>query len=334
MEVTLRLSPRQWRLLADARDRLAPARSLESFVARAIAEEPTPERPVADVSAVQVDADTPRADVVAPGAAAVLELQRGDVVRIEQLSGGQCVDLVAWSLSDARERLSAARTRAIAGASPRRGDALWSGPPYERPLLALIADSAPGHDLLFPACSAREYAAAGCLPDPSCVGVQAAAAAAFGLEPSDLPDPLNLWLRAELAADGSLGWCSTATSPGDHVELLAFARLLVIINPCVDDVFGCSGLEPRPILVTRRRGDAAEAAAWLSGTPTSPASEINGTARPLERVGRLRAAPPSSWHELVVALPESPVPPSAAAARAAAVRFSLAVLAGSPGATQ
>ncbi|MDX6578556.1 MAG: hypothetical protein QOJ47_105, partial [Gaiellales bacterium] len=41
MEVTLRLSPRQWRLLADARDRLAPARSLESFVARALAEEPT-----------------------------------------------------------------------------------------------------------------------------------------------------------------------------------------------------------------------------------------------------------------------------------------------------
>jgi uncharacterized protein YcgI (DUF1989 family) len=334
MEVTLRLSPRQWRLLTDARDRLAPARSLESFVARAIAEDPAPEPPVVVAPAPQIGADTARAGFVAPGAAAVLELQRGDVVRVEQLSGGQCVDLVAWSLSDARERLSAARTRAIAGTSPGRGDVLWSGPPYERPLLALIADSAPGHDLLFPACSAREYAAAGCLPDPSCVGVQAAVAAAFGLEPSDLPDPLNLWLRAELAADGSLGWRSTATIPGDHVELLALAPLLVISNPCVDDVFGCSGLEPRPILVTRRRGDAAEAAAWLSGTPTSPASEINGAARPLERVGPLPAAPPSGWHELVVALPESPAPPSAAAARAAAVRFSLAVLADSPGSTR
>jgi uncharacterized protein YcgI (DUF1989 family) len=334
MEVTLRLSPRQWRLLSDARDRRAPARSLESFVARAIAEEPTTEPPVAVAPPAQIGPETPRAGSVAPGAAAVLELQRGDIVRVEQLSGGQCVDLVAWSRSDARERLSAARTRVIAGASPGLGDALWSGPPYERPLLALIADSAPGHDLLFPACSAREYAAVGCLPEPSCVGVQAAAAAAFGLEPADLPDPLNLWLRAELAADGSLGWRSTATSPGDHVELLALAPLLVIVNPCVDDVFGCSGLEPRPVAVTWRQGDSAEAAAWLAGTPPLPASEISGVARPLERVGQPRPAAPSSWRELVVAVPESPVPPSAAAARAAAVRFSLAVLADSAGSTR
>jgi hypothetical protein len=201
-------------------------------------------------------------------------------------------------------------------------------------LLALIADSAPGHDLLFPACSAREYAAVGCTPEPSCVGVQAAAAGAWGLDCSDLPDPLNLWLRADLAVDGALGWRSTATSPGDHVELLAFARLLVIINPCVDDVFGCSGLEPRPIAVTSRRADAAEAAAWLSGPPTAPASGITGPARPLERTGVLPRAAPSGWHELVVALPQSAALPSASAARAAAVRFSLAILAGSPGSTR
>jgi hypothetical protein len=197
-------------------------------------------------------------------------------------------------------------------------------------LLALIADSAPGHDLLFPSCSAREYAAAGCAPEPSCVGVQAAAAAAWGLETSDLPDPLNLWLRAELAADGSLGWQSTATRAGDHVELLALAPLLVIVNPCVDDVFGCSGLEPRPIAVTSRPGDAAEVVSW---PPTSPASVVDGAPRPLTRVGEARPAAPSSWRELVVAVPESSTPPSAGAARAAAVRFSLAVLADASGST-
>ena len=47
MEVTLRLTPRQWRLLADARDRLAPALSLDSFVARAVAEQGVPELPFA-----------------------------------------------------------------------------------------------------------------------------------------------------------------------------------------------------------------------------------------------------------------------------------------------
>jgi uncharacterized protein YcgI (DUF1989 family) len=104
-------------------------------------------------------------------------------VRIEQIAGGQCVDVVAWSLEDGRERLSAARTRALAGCAPSLGDRLWSGPPYERPLLRVVADSAPGHDLLFPACSALEYAAAGCDPEPSCAAVQQAAAARYGVPP-------------------------------------------------------------------------------------------------------------------------------------------------------
>jgi uncharacterized protein YcgI (DUF1989 family) len=329
MELTLRLTARQWRLLADARDRLAPALSLDSFIARAVAEQGVSEPPLTSVSRDWAGPVTPGSGFVAPGSAAALELQRGDVVRIEQLVGGQCVDLVAWSLTDARERISAAGTRAIAGISPGVGDALWSGPPYERPLLALIADSAPGHDLLFPACSAREYAAAGCAPEPSCVGVQALSATAWGLEMAELPDPLNLWLRSGVAAGGSLRWWSTPTVAGDHVELLALAPVLVIANPCVDDVFGCSALEPRPISVTSRRADSAEAGSWLTTPPAAPSSEVTGTARPLERGREAPAALTSSWRELVVDLPEQPRA-DAAAARAAAVRYSLAILAGSP----
>ncbi len=276
------------------------------------------------LATAQLDTATPRPGIVWPGSAAALALHRGDVVRIEQVAGGQCVDLVAWSLLDARERLSAARTRAIVGVSPGLGDDLWSGPPYERPLLALIADSAPGHDLLFPACSAREYTRVGCLPDPSCVGVQAAAAAAWGLGMADLHDPLNLWLNADVARDGSLGWRSTPTAPGDHVELAALAPVLVIVNPCVDDVFGCSGFEPGPIVVTTR-------ASSRDDPMTAPASAITGVARPLRRIGQPPTGAPRPWHELALALPDSSTRSSATDVRAAAVRFSLGVLAGTTG---
>jgi uncharacterized protein YcgI (DUF1989 family) len=325
MEVTLRLSPRQLQLLADARDRRAPGCSLEAFVALAVAEDNPSEPPPAVVVARPA---APAAGLVEPGSAAALELQRGDVIRIEQLVGGQCVDLVAWSLADARERLSAARTRSIAGVSPGLGHALFSGPPFERPLLALVEDSAPGHDLVFPACSAYEYAAVGCLPEPSCVGVQGAAARAWGLETADLPDPLNLWLRASVADDGTLGWHSTATVAGDHVSLLALAPLLVVANPCVDDVFGCSGLEPRPVAVTSRRASADEEATWLAGPPAAPAAEISGLARALTRSGEPPRPAPGHWHRLAVELPDASLLLDAAGARAAAVRVSLAILAG------
>jgi uncharacterized protein YcgI (DUF1989 family) len=322
VEVILRLTPRQLRLLADARDRLAPGLSLESFAARAVAEAGDAPQPYTGVPVPPVGGVAAVPGLVRPGSAAALELQPGESVRIEQAVGGQCVDVVAWSLADARERLSAARTRSLAGSSPGLGDALWSGPPFERPLLAVVADSAPGHDLLFPACSAREYAAAGCAPEPSCAGVQAAAAAGYGLEMADLPDPLNLWLRSAVAPDGALTWRSTGTVRGDHVVLLALRAVLVLVNPCVDDVFGCSGLEPRPIVV--RPVPAGRYP--LPDRADAPASPVTGVACPLDRVAEVAPAQAIPWHELVVDLPGSP---GAAEARAAAVRFSLAVLAGS-----
>ena len=120
VEVTLHLSRAS---AAPPRRRARPARARRSrstsFVARAIAEQDAP--PDA-APGRHMDAPAPQPGLVWPGAAAALELHRGDVVRIEQVAGGQCVDLVAWSLPDPRERLSAARTRAIAGISPGTGD--------------------------------------------------------------------------------------------------------------------------------------------------------------------------------------------------------------------
>ena len=238
---------------------------------------------------------------VVPGGSATVELSRGDLLRVEQLRGGACVDLVAWSLRDHGERLSAARTRTLCGVSPGLGDLLWSGPPVERPIAVIVADSAPGHDLLFPACSPREYAHAGVDPDPSCHGVQAAAAAAYGIAPCDLPDPLDLWLRGAVTARGELDWASTPTRPGDCVELLALIDLLVIVNPCVDDVFGCSGFEPRPIAVSAGPASEAVRRAWLTAAqaPLGP-----------------RPAQAQTWHRIEVA---SDAP--SGALRAAAVRL-------------
>jgi uncharacterized protein YcgI (DUF1989 family) len=240
---------------------------------------------------------------VVPGESAAVELPRGDVLCVEQLWGGACVDLVAWGMHDHGERFSAARTRSTCGISPGLGDVLWSGPPAERPVAVIVGDSAPGHDLLYPACSPGEYARAGADPDPSCHGVQAAAAAAYGIAPCDLPDPLNLWLRGSVTSSGQLDWESTPTRPGDRVELLALIDLLVIVNPCVDDVFGCSGLVPRSIAVHAGGATAAVRTEWLAAaqSPFGP-----------------RPAQALTWHRIEVA---SDAPPDAL--RAAAVRLAV-----------
>ena len=49
-----------------------------------------------------------------------------------------------------------------------------------------------------------------------------------------------------------IGWLPTQTAAGDHLELRALVDCLVVANPCVDDVFGCSTIPGGSILVTRR----------------------------------------------------------------------------------
>jgi len=197
---------------------------------------------------------TADAVIVVQGCAACVDLRRGERLRVRQETGGQCADILAWAASDPGERFSASLTRTRESASPTVGARLWSAWPHERPLLQIVADTAPGHDLLHPACTPGEYASAGVCGEPACVLVQAQAVEALGLESSDLPDPLNLWFRPTLSADRTVGWEPTPTAAGDHVELRALDDVLVVVNPCVDDVFGCTAEPSGAIGVTTSAG--------------------------------------------------------------------------------
>lgn len=252
MEVAVTFTARQLELLRAAREREAPGEPLERVVARAV-----------DPDRIDVEDEPPRiraADslpgrgrapvVVVQGQAACVELRRGEHLLVQQTEGGQCADVLVWGAHDPGERFSAALTRIRESVSPGLGARLWSGWPHERPLLEISADSAPGHDLLHPACTPGEYASVGAAGEPACVLVQAEAATACGLHHVDLHDPLNLWFRPTLDASGAVGWSPTPTAPGDHVELHALEDVLVIVNPCVDDVFGCAARPRGSIAVT------------------------------------------------------------------------------------
>jgi uncharacterized protein YcgI (DUF1989 family) len=195
--------------------------------------------------------------------------------------GGQCVDVNVFSLADRRERFHAARTRSLHGVALRTGAALWSNPPWERPLMVMVADTADVcHDVSFPACSELEYArVTGIAGHTNCCDIQAEAGRAWGLGPHDVHDPLNLWLQSHACADGSIGWSATATGPGDHVELLARVDCLVVANPCGDDLFGASGYGVAPVRVTVRAATAHERARWLR-PEEPPAGAAAGPAQP------------------------------------------------------
>ena len=207
------------------------------------------------------------------GATGIARLERGDRLTIEQLAGNTCVDVVAWSTADLDERFSATHTRALTGANPTIGTELITTPPAERVLLTIIEDSAPGHDLLFPACSSGEFAAIGCVGSPSCFELHALAAQAIGASTTAIPDPLNLWFSSHATTDGTLRWRQTPSAPGDRVTLAATTPCFVATNPCVSDLFACSPYGSGAIRLHCDRtdgvGEHPVRSLWIEQLPTT-----------------------------------------------------------------
>ena len=95
--------------------------------------------------------------VIAPGTGKALEVRAGQILRIEQVEGGQCVDFNCFNLNDYKEFMHCGRTRTVHGFNPSRGTFMWSAPPRERAMLYILADTYGRNDVLFPRCSAYVY---------------------------------------------------------------------------------------------------------------------------------------------------------------------------------
>lgn len=276
MIVAVPLSVQQERILRHVAEGRGEA--VDALLARALRELPDPDGralPRGTASPLGTAAPLGSAQVVEPGTGVGVVARRGDVLRVEQVVGDQGVDVELFALRDRRLRLDAGRTRSLEGARPRLGTTLWSAPPDELALATIVADSAPGHDLLYPACSDREYElATGCAGHASCRSIELAVARTWGLDERDLHDPLNLWLEAGVHPDGALWWRHARTAPGDHVELLAQVDLLAIVNPCANDIFGLYRFDVRPVRVGIRSASQSERERWQRSAQPPRAAEL------------------------------------------------------------
>jgi uncharacterized protein len=65
---------------------------------------------------------------VPPGQGAACTVQRGQVLRVVDVEGGQVADFNAWCLPDFKEQFWSGRTRILEGAHLSTGNRLWSSP--------------------------------------------------------------------------------------------------------------------------------------------------------------------------------------------------------------
>jgi uncharacterized protein YcgI (DUF1989 family) len=186
--------------------------------------------------------------VIDPGTGRALPLARGQVLRIEQTVGRQCADFNCFNLHDYKEYMHTGRTRHMHGLHPTKGDFLWSAPPRERPMMAILADTVGTNDALYPRCSAFlfEYHY-GLTVHTNCHDIQAEAQREFGLTPDDVHDSLNFFMHTGVDANGRPFIADNRAGQGDYVELLALIDVLAVPNVCGADVMATSNFELKPL---------------------------------------------------------------------------------------
>jgi len=189
--------------------------------------------------------------VIEPGTGKAIELLQGQILRVEQIEGGQCADFNCFNLHDYKEFMHCGRTRTVHGFHPTKGSFMWSAPPRERAMLYILEDTVGRNDVLFPRCSAYVYEASyGFAVHTNCHDIQAEAQREYCLTPDDVHDSFNLFMCTGVDADGHAFMTRQTTRPGDHVDLLALMDVLAIPNVCGADVMKTSNFALKPLKLT------------------------------------------------------------------------------------
>jgi uncharacterized protein YcgI (DUF1989 family) len=197
-----------------------------------------------------------------PGTGKAIELLAGQILRIEQVEGGQCVDFNAFNLHDYKEFMHCGRTRTVHGFNPSQGTFLWSQPPRERAMLYILDDTYGRNDVLFPRCSAYLYESAyGFDAHTNCHDIQAEAQREYGLTPDDVHDSFNFFMNTEVTLEGRASITRQTSKAGDYIDLLALVDVLAVPNVCGADIMRTSNFGLKPIRLTVFEAAEADVAA-------------------------------------------------------------------------
>jgi uncharacterized protein len=179
---------------------------------------------------------------------ATVPLTAGQDLVVTNTHGQQVVDTWALAAGDPSRFVSAPHTWMAHGrVTVRVGDDLVDT--TRRPLLKLVEDTSGGdHDLLIPSCDLPRYRQLGAQGyHDNCRDNYFEALAAAGVDALPfVPQPLNLFMRVPIEADGTIGIEPPLARAGDRVRLLALEDVTVVLSACPQDLAATNGLGRAP----------------------------------------------------------------------------------------
>ncbi|MCU1457223.1 MAG: hypothetical protein JWL73_1315 [Actinomycetia bacterium] len=183
-------------------------------------------------------------ETIGTGGCAVRALARGTAVRLTDLRGDACANVLVYNAGRTTERLNVADTVKVQWQAYLGTGALLLSD-MGRVLMSIRADTAGGHDALCGASNAARNAARygrGGVhgPFPDARDRFAVALAKYGLGRRDIVPNVNFFKSVRVGPDGGLRFEGSQGTEGSYVELLAELPVIVVVanTPHV--------LDPRP----------------------------------------------------------------------------------------
>jgi uncharacterized protein len=167
--------------------------------------------------------------VMQPMSGKATPVLRGEVLRIIQLGGEQCVDFNAFNLHDYKEYMSVSNTRSRHSVRVKKGDLIWSVHARDRPMYAILEmpDSCIT-DLVGGRCRASLFDRRGYGLYTNCQDTLSASIGEYDLTPDDVHDSFNTWMNTEWDSTGRFWIMRNTGRKGDFVDLLALFDTLAV----------------------------------------------------------------------------------------------------------
>jgi len=168
-----------------------------------------------------------------PVSGKAVPVYKGEVLRIKQVEGGQCVDFNCYNLHDYKEYMSVGPS---AGFRKVKGDVVMTRHPKSRPMLAILEmPESCVTDVIAPGCSAPLFKRrTGMADHTNCQDTFSECIAEYGLEAEDIHSSFNLWMNSAWTQDGKY-YSSPNRNTGqkdDYVDFLALMDVLAVPVTC------------------------------------------------------------------------------------------------------
>ena len=187
-----------------------------------------------------------------PVSGRALPVYKGEMLRITEVEGEQCIDFNAFNLHDYKEYMSVGHSRRQ-GLRLHKGDALISNAPHYNAMLSIIEmPDTCVTDTLGARCNAVlfEYRW-GMKWHTNCQDTLAESIREYGLTPDDVHDSFNMFMNTTWDAQGNWWTDWNTGQAGDYVDLLACMDTLCVPVTCGSgDVTMVSNFSLKPLHIS------------------------------------------------------------------------------------